>query len=82
MIQPSSAPIRSTRSTRRKTIVQMVVGALVGGTVTFGVLTAVGRSGFDLDDPARVLALATGIVFALIGLVAVVDVALNSSQLW
>lgn len=68
MIQSISAAAQSTRSTRRKTVMQMVAGALVGGTVTFGLLTAVGRSGFDIDDPSRVLALAAGMVFALIGL--------------
>ena len=30
-------------------------------------LTFVGKSRFDLDDPARLIALAVGLVFALIG---------------
>jgi hypothetical protein len=52
----------------RKMALQMVGGAVVGGVATFGLLSFVGKSRFDLDDPARLVALAVGLVFALIGL--------------
>ena len=68
MTQPVPAAATAARPTWRKPAIQMILGALTGAAVTYALLTAVGRSGFDLDDPARVVALAAGIVFALMGL--------------
>ena len=69
MTQSSRAAAPVGASKVRKVAMQMVVGAAVGASVTFGLLTFVGKSRFDLDDPSRVIALATGLVFALTGLV-------------
>ena len=67
MTADTSAPPAPPKNPVRKTIFQLVAGALTGGIVTFGVLTALGSSGFDIDDPARVVALLTGLILALIG---------------
>jgi len=56
-------------SKTRKLIFQLVTGALTGGLVTYGVLAALGDKGFDIDDPARAIALVTGLIFAIIGAV-------------
>ena len=69
MNQTSSAAAPVGASKVRKLAMQMVAGAAVGASVTFGLLTFVGKSRFDLDDPSRVIALVTGLVFALTGLV-------------
>ncbi|WP_310468823.1 hypothetical protein [Sphingomonas sp.] len=69
MTQPVPAAATANRPKWRKTALQMMLGALTGAAVTYGLLTAVGRTGFELDDPSRVVALAAGIVFALMGLV-------------
>lgn len=63
--QTSSAP--AARSKMRKLVIQLVTGALIGALGTFALLTALGQGGFDIDDPARALALLTGLVFALVG---------------
>ena len=65
MSQPSiTAP---TGSKTRKLIMQMVVGAIAGASVTYLALGAIEGSGFDLDDPSRVGALLIAIVFLLMG---------------
>lgn len=51
----------------RKLILQLVSGALTGGLVTFGVLSLLGEGGFDIDDPARAIALVAGLIFAITG---------------
>ncbi len=56
-------------SKARKLILQMVIGMLVGASVTFAALNGLERTSIDLDNPARIAGLATGLVFALIGLV-------------
>ena len=68
MTHASNAPAPLGASKIRKMALQMVAGAIVGAAVTFAVLTFVGKSRFDLGDPARVIALCVGLVFALIGL--------------
>lgn len=60
--KPAAAPSKT-----RKLIVQLVAGALTGGLVTYGVLTTLGDTGFDIDDPARAVALVTGLILAIIG---------------
>lgn len=66
MNQPST--LAPTASKTRKLVMQMVVGAISGGAVTFLTLNAIEGSGFNLDDPSRVLALLVGLVFAVMGL--------------
>ncbi len=66
MTQPATTA--SPKSKTRKIALQMIIGALAGAGATLVVLRAVEGSGFDLDDPSRVVALLIGIVFALIGL--------------
>ena len=68
MNRTSNAPAPLGPSKIRKLALQMAAGAVVGATVTFAVLTFVGKSRFEFDDPARLIALAVGLVFALIGL--------------
>lgn len=55
-------------SKTRKLILQFVTGALSGALVTYGVLELLDGSGFDADNPSRMMALAVGLVFAIIGL--------------
>ncbi len=69
MNQPSSASAPATTSKTSKMAKQMVIGAIVGAVVTIGLLTTIGKPGFDLDDPSRVVALITGLLFALTGLI-------------
>ena len=57
------------RSKTRKMVMQMVIGALAGASVTFLLLNAFEGSGFNLDDPSRVMALLVGIVFLMMGLI-------------
>jgi hypothetical protein len=52
----------------RKLVLQLVIGAGSGGLITYGALTLLDGRGFDADDPSRMLALAVGLVFAVIGL--------------
>ena len=66
MNQPST--LAPTESKTRKLVLQVIVGAIAGGVITFFTLNAIEASGFDLDDPSRVLALAIGLVLALMGL--------------
>ena len=54
-------------SKTRKLVLQLVTGALTGGLVTYGALTALGEGGFDIDNPERVVGLLTGLIFALVG---------------
>ncbi len=57
------------RSKTRKMLIQMAIGAIAGASVTYALLAIVEKSGFDMDDPARLAGLAAGIVFALMGLI-------------
>ena len=68
MNQTSSVAASAGAPKTRKMLLQMGVGAIAGAGVTFGLLTMIGKSGFDHDDPSRVVALITGLVFALTGL--------------
>jgi hypothetical protein len=69
MTDISPAAVGSIRPKWRKSVAQMAVGALVGGAVTYALLESVGRSGLDMDDPSRLLALVAGIIFALMGII-------------
>lgn len=51
----------------RKLVLQAAFGALVGAAVTY-LFFELGEGAVDLDDPVRVTAAASGIVYALIGL--------------
>ena len=51
----------------RKLVLQVAIGAIVGGAASFGVLKAIEGTGFNLDDPSRVAALGIGLVFILMG---------------
>ena len=66
MNQPSTAAPAASKT--RKLLTQVIFGAIAGGAVTFLTLNAIEGSGFDLDDPSRVLALLVGLVFAIMGL--------------
>lgn len=55
------------KKTTQKLIVQTVSGAVVGGAATFLFLQSGGRVA-DFDDPARLAAAASGIVYVLMGL--------------
>jgi hypothetical protein len=67
MTNPLDAAAPTGRAKTRKMLIGMGVGAIVGASVTYALLAAVEKSGFDMDDPARLAALAAGIVFALMG---------------
>ena len=67
MTNPLAAAPTSGAKTR-KTLIRMAIGAIAGASVTYALLAIVDRSGFDMDDPARLAALGAGIVFALMGL--------------
>ena len=62
----TAAPNRPSKT--RKMAMQMAIGAIVGAAATAGLLTSVGKSGFDMDDPSRVIALMVGLVSLLTGL--------------
>ena len=51
----------------RKLVLQAAFGAVVGAAVTY-LFFELGEGAVDLDDPVRVAAAASGIVYALIGL--------------
>jgi cytochrome bd-type quinol oxidase subunit 2 len=59
----------------RKFVMQLVVGAVSGAAITYGTLKLLDGSGFDADDPSRMLALAVGLVFAIIGVFVALGVA-------
>lgn len=63
-------------SKTRKLILQFVIGALSGALITYGALKLLDGNGFDADDPSRMLALAVGLVFAIIGLFVALGVAM------
>jgi len=69
MTTPSEAGAPAGGSKTRKTLIRMGIGAIAGASVTYALLAMVEKSGFDMDDPARLSALAAGIVFALMGLI-------------
>jgi hypothetical protein len=56
------------KSPVRKLVMQLVIGALTGAAVTFAVLSGLEGSGVDLGDSARMGALLTGLILAVIGL--------------
>ena len=59
----------------RKFVLQLLFGAVSGAAITYGTLKTLDGNGFDADDPSRMLALAVGLVFAIIGLFVVLGVA-------
>ena len=59
----------------RKFVMQIVVGAVSGGVITYTVLKLLDGNGFDADDPSRMMALAVGLVFAILGLFVALGVA-------
>jgi hypothetical protein len=69
MTTPLEAGAPAGRSKTRKMLIQMVIGAIAGASVTYALLAVVEKSGFDMDDPVRLAGLAAGIVFALMGLI-------------
>lgn len=71
-----SSTIAPAKTKMRKMVVQIVVGAIAGAVATLAALTALESWSFDLDDPSRVAALLTGLVFVLMGLLVGIGVAL------
>ena len=63
-------------SKTRKLILQFIAGALSGALVTYGALELLDGTGFDARDPSRMMALAVGLVFAIIGLFVALGVAM------
>lgn len=59
----------------RKFVMQIVVGAVSGAAITYATLKLLDGNGFDADDPSRMMALAVGLVFAIIGLFVALGVA-------
>ena len=59
---------KSKAAKSRKLVLQLVVGAVAGAATTFAVLSALDGSGFSLDDPSRMAALLTALIFLLMGL--------------
>ena len=69
MTTPLEATAPAGGSKTRKTLIRMGIGAIAGASVTYAVLAMVEKSGFDMDDPARLAALGAGIIFALMGVI-------------
>ena len=63
-----SSTLAPAGSKTRKLVMQMIVGAIAGGATTFVTINAIEGSGFDLDDPSRVIALLVGLVFVVMGM--------------
>ena len=59
----------------RKFVMQVLVGAVSGGAITYATLKMLDGNGFDADDPSRMMALAVGLVFAILGLFVAIGVA-------
>ena len=66
MNQPST--VAPAGSKTRKLVMQMIFGAIAGGAITFVTINAIEGSGFNLDDPSRVIALLVGLVFVVMGM--------------
>ncbi len=59
----------------RKVVMQIMVGAVSGAAITYATLKLLDGNGFDADDPSRMMALAVGLVFAILGLFVALGVA-------
>lgn len=66
MNQPST--VAPAKANMRKLVMQLIFGAIAGGAMAFLTLNGIERFGFNLDNPSRVIALAIGLIFVLMGL--------------
>lgn len=69
-LAPPSRP-----SKRGRLVLQMLVGAALGGGATYGALTMVSGRMAILDDPQRLVALGVGLIFALMGVFVLIGTA-------
>ena len=76
MTDANSIPPADRMSKRGRLLLQMLVGAVLGGSVTYGSLMLIKGRMPILDDPQRLVAIGIGLIFFLMGLFVAVAAAI------